>query len=468
MHRIDGPGATVDNRFTDGDPVGGVQATMVTDDWANDVQEELMSILAAGGISPVKGAQDQVLKALTGLVRSQILTAVTTAGTAPAFTLAPSPAIDEYAANQRFRVKFSASAINATLNVSGKGPKDLKQYDSSGNKVGTVVATGQLADVEYDGTDWVVRDPLPVAVQQSGIQGAAKNLLGWADGVSSTVNYWLDEHTVLDGSGNYKSGRNLSLAINLTIAGVNGLDSGVVAANSWYSTWDIYNPTTSTWSGIAALCPVLAGNTAAGSAIVTGLSSTASMRVGMPVAGGSFPSGTVIKSVDSGSQVTLTQKAASVGTGVSLRFVYDPVMPGGYTSKARVGMVLTDGTANKYPLAFFQTGRRVQYKLAAGTNVPVAPLMATGVMARYTPISAVNFVPPTATRITGTLYNIGNFEVSVTPNGVGITPIASVYQPGGNGAFVSQFDMLLESPNIHGYIQAATGTISCTGWEDTL
>ena len=64
MHRIDGPGATVDNRLTDGDPVGGIQATMVTDDWANDVQEELMSVLAAAAIAPVKGTQDQLLKSI--------------------------------------------------------------------------------------------------------------------------------------------------------------------------------------------------------------------------------------------------------------------------------------------------------------------------------------------------------------------------------------------------------------------
>ena len=67
MHRIDGPGATVDNRFTDGDPVAGIQATMVTDDWANDIQEELMSLLTAAGISPVKGTQNQVLAALRSL-----------------------------------------------------------------------------------------------------------------------------------------------------------------------------------------------------------------------------------------------------------------------------------------------------------------------------------------------------------------------------------------------------------------
>jgi hypothetical protein len=67
MHRIDGPGATVDKKFTEGDPVGGVPATVVSAAWMNDVQEELISILAAASITPVKGTQDQVLKAIRAL-----------------------------------------------------------------------------------------------------------------------------------------------------------------------------------------------------------------------------------------------------------------------------------------------------------------------------------------------------------------------------------------------------------------
>jgi len=68
MHRIDGPGATVDNKFTDGDPVGGVQATVVTDDWLNDVQENLMAVLTAAGVAPVKGNSGQLLASINGLV----------------------------------------------------------------------------------------------------------------------------------------------------------------------------------------------------------------------------------------------------------------------------------------------------------------------------------------------------------------------------------------------------------------
>lgn len=99
-----------------------------------------------------------------GSAVNQVQTAFTTAGTAPNFTLTPVPAIGGYAAPQRFRVKFNAAAATSgTLNISGLGAKNLKQYDSTGAKVAAIIASGQLADVEYDGTDMVVLDPLPNA-----------------------------------------------------------------------------------------------------------------------------------------------------------------------------------------------------------------------------------------------------------------------------------------------------------------
>lgn len=70
MHRIDGPGATPDNRFTEGDPASSLPATVVTDDWLNDVQEELLSILADRGIAPVKGTQNQVLAAIKAIAQA--------------------------------------------------------------------------------------------------------------------------------------------------------------------------------------------------------------------------------------------------------------------------------------------------------------------------------------------------------------------------------------------------------------
>lgn len=93
----------------------------------------------------------------------QNYTAFTTTGTAAALVLTPVPAIEAYASNLRFRVKFSqASTSTSTVDVSGIGPKLIKQYNSAGVKVPAVYAVDQLADLEYDGTDFILFNQLPV------------------------------------------------------------------------------------------------------------------------------------------------------------------------------------------------------------------------------------------------------------------------------------------------------------------
>lgn len=104
------------------------------------------------------------LARFAALIQGQTYTAFTTAGAAPNFTLTPSPAITAYAAGQRFRVKFNAAGNGAdVINVSALGNKNLKQYDSTGAKVAPIIAGNQLVDIEYDGVDFVLLDPLPQA-----------------------------------------------------------------------------------------------------------------------------------------------------------------------------------------------------------------------------------------------------------------------------------------------------------------
>lgn len=101
-------------------------------------------------------------KKLAAAAQAQAHTAFTTAGTAAALTLTPTPAIGAYSAPQRFRVKFSQNSTpTSTINVSGKGGKLIKQYDSVGAKIPAVYVVDQLGDIEYDGADFVLRDPLP-------------------------------------------------------------------------------------------------------------------------------------------------------------------------------------------------------------------------------------------------------------------------------------------------------------------
>lgn len=97
-----------------------------------------------------------------------------------------------------------------------------------------------------------------------------------------------------------------------------------------------------------------------------------------------------------------------------------PTMPSGYTAKARLGWIRTDGTANKFPLSFKQQGRQWEYVVTAATNVTTYPAMASGNAAvgtynnsTYTPatLSVAGFVAPTASAI--------RFQANMAPSSQG-------------------------------------------------
>ncbi len=64
MFRIDSAGATVDNRFTEGDPALSIPATVVSDEWLNSVQEEIIKPIEEMGISLVKANEGQLWESL--------------------------------------------------------------------------------------------------------------------------------------------------------------------------------------------------------------------------------------------------------------------------------------------------------------------------------------------------------------------------------------------------------------------
>jgi hypothetical protein len=93
-------------------------------------------------------------------------------------TAAASTAITGYAGiitNQRFRLKFDETGTGTpTLAVSGLTAKNIKQYNSAGAKVVPVIIADMLVDVEYDGTDYVILNPIqplnqlfPIGVTES-------------------------------------------------------------------------------------------------------------------------------------------------------------------------------------------------------------------------------------------------------------------------------------------------------------
>ena len=72
MHRIDGPGALTGGVFTDGDPAAGTPATVVTDDWANAVQDELCNVIIGAGIGLSKPNNAQLVAAIRALMKQRL------------------------------------------------------------------------------------------------------------------------------------------------------------------------------------------------------------------------------------------------------------------------------------------------------------------------------------------------------------------------------------------------------------
>lgn len=171
-------------------------------------------------------------------IQGQVVDAFTSSGTAPAYTVTSSPAYGAYAANQRMRVAFHAAGTTGsnTLNRDGLGAKTLMQYDASGAKTPAIITANLLADVEYDGTDMVVLDRLPVAsvpVRQTVLNGPVDSG-GFPSFLPAT-----------SGSLSITS-QNITGSAPLVVAAANGF-SGIGAVNRVGQS--IANLT---WSGLAA------------------------------------------------------------------------------------------------------------------------------------------------------------------------------------------------------------------------
>ncbi|MCK9802080.1 hypothetical protein M1B34_31585 [Pseudomonas sp. MAFF 302030] len=386
-------------------------------DWANDKEGFFQSLLSAAGLD-ANGDVDRVgasqfFNALLNLQQGQAGVAFQTGGTSTALTLAPTPEISGYSESQRFSVKFSvASGLNPTLNVSAKGAKSLKQYDSTGAKVAAIFSSGQVSDVVYDGVDFVVLDPLPPqASNLVGIQGNSKNLLGVISGTNTIASYSMDEVVVKSAAGNYKTLLSVSISPSISSSGANGLDAGVSSISTWYSVWVIWNG--ATVSGLFSL------------------SDTAP----------SMPAGYTHKARVGWVRTDATaSKFLLGGTQVDSRFQYK----------------VSSGT-NVPTLPIMAQGS------AGSTSTPT-----------WSPVSVAGFVPTTAKRIIGVFCGGGGSgtQLIVAPNNSyggyqSTTNPPPVLENGSQGSGISE--MILENSNI--YYASNSGSnamIACFGWEDSL
>jgi hypothetical protein len=123
MRRISGTTATVDDKFTNGNPATSVPATIVEDWWLNNVQESLAQAIEAAGLTIPTGAaaDDYTLlkKAILILTNAQnIFQAVV--GSTPGCTHATlAAALADAAVTAGSRILVTASeAINTMVSIS--------------------------------------------------------------------------------------------------------------------------------------------------------------------------------------------------------------------------------------------------------------------------------------------------------------------------------------------------------------
>ena len=283
---------------------------------------------------------------------------------------------------------LSNKSLDSTCSVVTQTAGDSSTKPASTAFVGTAVAAGAV-----------------------NVQGMFKNLQASATGTTAPVTVTADEISVENGSNAYATLRNVSLSIAGTSSGVaNGLDTGALAASTWYSLWVIWNGTTAAGlMSLSATAPTMPGGY------------THKARVGW------------IRTDASGSKFPLSFKQ--------------------YGRKVQYVVTATGNVQGMPQLAG---------GLAGSTSTPTWVAVGVG-----------NFVPTTASRISvvgnlgGTSQNLiaapnnsygaGGSATNPPPLMVNYTNVGSI-----------GVEMSLESTNIY---WASAGTLSyifCQGWEDNL
>lgn len=359
-------------------------------------------------------------------IQAQTGTAFTAAGTAPAYTLAPSPAIQVYASPQRFNVTFPAAGTTGsnTINVSGLGAIPLKQFAADGSLVSGIVTAGMNSDVQIVGAGSyaLLLDPLPATA--IGVRSARSNLTISYTSTTGVVSVTASELSLESAAGAYTTLKSLSLSATSGNASgaANSLDTGNWAYSTLYNLFVIYNPTTTT------------------SALLWSLSATA------------------------------------------------PTLPSGYTYFARIGANFTQSATNYWFMGGTQFNDEFFTKVAASGNRTSLQLLSGGTTAQgsvstptWVSVALSSYVPPTASKVLVMCNGNGGAagQSMVAPNnsygasGSLTNPPPLSYQTPGGGSFSGtqilcmQGEIALESTSIY-WAQSGNFYLWMRGWKDNL
>lgn len=114
---------------------------------------------------------------------------LTDSGSANAYAITPSPAISAYAAKQAFRMKAAnTNTTTSTLNVSGLGVKTIKKYDGATNLSSGDIQAGQVYDLAYDGTNFLILNPGASGTTTNPMDTLGQIIYGGASGTQTKLN----------------------------------------------------------------------------------------------------------------------------------------------------------------------------------------------------------------------------------------------------------------------------------------
>lgn len=183
MYRIDGPGATSDHKFTDGNPLTGVPATRVSAEFLNLVQEEICYVIEHNGGDLDRYSTTQLYDAILSMI-----TGGGDAVTAAAVSIADAGNVFESTNVEGALQELADKVINGLI-ASGKIRRTGYALTGAANSA----ATGHLENVvkvsHTTATTYTIGDdtalPAPLWSQITVFQtGAGKVTIAGASGVT--------------------------------------------------------------------------------------------------------------------------------------------------------------------------------------------------------------------------------------------------------------------------------------------
>ncbi|MET3461297.1 hypothetical protein [Variovorax atrisoli] len=255
-----GPGK---HGFSAGNPGLGVLATYLSNLWCDMLQQEIVNVVEAAGLTANPAVMTQLLQAIK--LNSALVGVDTGAANSAVVTYSPVvPALVD-----GMVLWFKAAATNSgatTLNVNGLGAKAVVGGAHAALQGGEIVGNGKCMVVwnaalnsfvliECTGAALQVgpatqNQHAPQMSQAAGVAGSASNLTMTLTAAAASGTMTADEIIVETALGGVRYCLpSFNKTVNLATVGAGGMDTGTAPVSGFVALYAIYNPTT----GVSAL-----------------------------------------------------------------------------------------------------------------------------------------------------------------------------------------------------------------------